>query len=379
MGKFGFPMAHMTTQLAWGAISFEDGYRNACQLEYIKKTIQWATDYFIDANRLPNEFIGQIGAGDADHGYWGRPEDMNMNRPVYSISPSKPGSDLAGETAAALAAASIFYNNIGETALADEALENARELFDFANQYKGKYSDSIWDASKFYNSWSGYNDELAWGAAWLYKATGEQSYLDTAEQIFNSNNMCNSNLWFGWDNKVAGVQVLMYDITGQDPAYEKCVDNFLSSLDSATYTPKGLIFVDNWGSNRHAGNNAHLCAQLANMGYETAKCDEFVDTQIGYILGDTGRSYVVGFGENPPLKPHHRSSSCPSPITSPCGDDEKNSDDANPQTLYGALVGGPDQSDDYNDDRDDYICNEVATDYNAGFQSAVAYLSMLNC
>ena len=140
----------MTTQLAWGAISFQDGYEKACQLEYIKKTIQWATDYFIDANRLPEKFIGQIGNGDADHNYWGRPEDMNINRPQMSISPSKPGSDLAGETAAALAAASIFYNNIGETALADEALENARELFDFANQYKGKYSDSIWDASKFY-------------------------------------------------------------------------------------------------------------------------------------------------------------------------------------------------------------------------------------
>ena len=148
--KFGFPMAAMTTQLAWGAISFEDGYTNAGQLEYIKKTIQWATDYFIDANRLPNEFIGQIGNGDDDHNYWGRPEDMNMNRPVYSISPSKPGSDLAGETAAALAAASIFYNNIGETALADEALENARELYEFATQYEGKYSDSISDAANFY-------------------------------------------------------------------------------------------------------------------------------------------------------------------------------------------------------------------------------------
>ena len=81
--------------------------------------------------------------------------------------------------------------------------------------------------------------------------------------------MCNSNLWFGWDNKVAGVQVLMYDITGQDPAYKKCVDNFLSSLDSATYTPKGLIFVDNWGSNRHAGNNAHLCAQVELCSFKT--------------------------------------------------------------------------------------------------------------
>ena len=114
----------------------------------------------------------------------------------------------------------------------------------------------------FCSSWSGYNDELAWGAAWLYKATGEASYLNKAKEIFNSNNMCNSNLWFGWDNKVAGVQVLMYDITGQDSQYKTCVDNFLGALDSATYTPKGLIFVDNWGSNRHAGNNAHLCAQV---------------------------------------------------------------------------------------------------------------------
>ena len=44
--------------------------------------------------------------------------------------------------------------------------------------------------------------------------------------------------------------------------------------------------------------------------------------------------------------------------------------------LYGALVGGPDQWDNYVDDRNDYVANEVATDYNAGFQSAlVAYIS----
>merc|ERR1711994_472337 len=114
-------------------------------------------------------------------------------------------------------------------------------------------------------------------------------------------------------------------------------------------------------------------------GYQNAKCDEFVDTQIGYILGDTGRSYVVGFGENPPLRPHHRASSCRSPITSPCGDAEKYSSAPNPQILIGALVGGPDSNDNYNDARDDYISNEVAIDYNAGFQSAVAYLAKHDC
>lgn len=49
-------------------------------------------------------------------------------------------------------------------------------------------------------------------------------------------------------------------------------------------------------------------------------------------------------------------------------------DDAgeNPNLLYGALVGGPDQDDQYEDDRSDYVHNEVAVDYNAGFQGALA-------
>lgn len=29
--------------------------------------------------------------------------------------------------------------------------------------------------------------------------------------------------------------------------------------------------------------------------------------QIHLMLGDAGRSYVVGYGKNPPVRPHHRS------------------------------------------------------------------------
>lgn len=43
-----------------------------------------------------------------------------------------------------------------------------------------------------------------------------------------------------------------------------------------------------------------------------------------------------------------------------------------PHVLYGALVGGPGQNDDYTDDRSNYVNNEVACDYNAAFQGAVA-------
>ena len=34
------------------------------------------------------------------------------------------------------------------------------------------YTNAISDAGGFYNSWSGYEDELMWSAAWMALATG---------------------------------------------------------------------------------------------------------------------------------------------------------------------------------------------------------------
>ena len=50
-----------------------------------------------------------MGDGNVDHSSWGRPEDMTMARPAFAITTSSPGSELAGETAAAMAAASILF------------------------------------------------------------------------------------------------------------------------------------------------------------------------------------------------------------------------------------------------------------------------------
>lgn len=43
----------------------------------------------------------------------------------------------------------------------------------------------------------------------------------------------------------------------------------------------------------------------AGVGDATAY-QTFAKNQIGYALGDTGRSFVVGVGTNPPVRPHHR-------------------------------------------------------------------------
>jgi endoglucanase len=41
-------------------------------------------------------------------------------------------------------------------------------------------------------------------------------------------------------------------------------------------------------------------------------------------------------------------------------------------------VGGPDSSDNYTDERSNYVSNEVATDYNAAFQGLLANLEKNN-
>lgn len=54
-------------------------------------------------------FLLKVGDGRSDHHCWQRPEDMTTGREAYKIDEKHPGSDLAGETAAAMAASSIVF------------------------------------------------------------------------------------------------------------------------------------------------------------------------------------------------------------------------------------------------------------------------------
>nr|AGS32241.1 endo-beta-1,4-glucanase [Coptotermes gestroi] len=372
--KFGFPMAYTATVLAWGLVDYEAGYSSAGALDDGRKAVKWATDYFLKAHTAASEFYGQVGQGDVDHAYWGRPEDMTMDRPAYKIDAAHPGSDLAGETAAALAAASIVFRGV-DSSYSEKLLDRAKQLFDFADKNRGKYSDSITDARNFYAS-GDYKDELVWAATWLYRATNDDAYLTKAESLYNEFGLGNWNGALNWDNKVSGVQVLLARLTKKQE-YRDTVQGYVDYLiNNQQKTPKGLLYIDQWGTLRHAANAALIILQAADLGISADSYRQFARKQIDYALGDGGRSYVVGFGDNPPVRPHHRSSSCPD-APAVCDWNTFNSPDPNFHVLTGALVGGPDQNDNYEDDRSDYISNEVATDYNAGFQSAVAALVTL--
>ena len=53
--------------------------------------------------------------------------------------------------------------------------------------------------------------------------------------------------------------------------------------------------------------NMALIAIMASLqGLHTTEYQKWAEGQINYMLGDAGRSFVVGFGVNPPTQPHHR-------------------------------------------------------------------------
>ncbi|MBX6387357.1 MAG: glycoside hydrolase family 9 protein, partial [Microbispora sp.] len=382
--KFGLPMAASTTMLAWGAVEYRDAYVSSGQLTYLLNSLRFVNDYFIKAHPSPNVLYGQVGNGNTDHAWWGPAEVLPMARPAYKIDSSCGGSDLAGETAAAMAASSMVFRPT-DSAYADKLLTHAKQLYNFADTVRGKYSDCITDAANFYKSWSGYNDELVWGAIWLYRATGDSSYLAKAESYYaNLSNEPQSTTksyrWtIAWDDKSYGCYALLAMLTGK----QQYIDDTNRWLDWWTvgvngqrvnYSPGGEAVLDTWGSLRYAANTAFVALVYSDWltdATRKARYHDFAVRQINYALGDNPRksSYVVGFGNNPPRNPHHRTAHG-TWTNNLNGEPEQNR-----HILYGALVGGPKAADDaYTDSRADYTSNEVATDYNAAFTGALARL-----
>ncbi len=383
--KFGFPMAGAVTLLAWGVIEYPDAFRDSKQMSPMLDNLRWASDYLMKASRTPNELWGQVGDGNTDHAFWGAAEVLPMARPSFRITADCPGSDLAAETAAALASTSLVFRSQNATDYADTLLARARSLYTFGDTYRGRYSDCIKNAQAFYQSWSGYSDELAWAAAWLFKATGETSYRDKAATAYQSianevGTPVKPYKWtHSWDDKSYGTYVLMAELT-DDPEYRTSAERWLDYWTSGyqgqriRYTPGGLAWLDQWGSLRYSANTAFIALiysdwlQANNLDVtRAARYFTFAEKQIDYILGDNPRhsSYLIGFGSGAPANPHHRTSH------GSFGDDI-NSPANSVHTLYGALVGGPDASDGYADSRTDYVRNEVALDYNAAFVGALA-------
>jgi hypothetical protein len=368
--KFGLPMAANNTMLAWSGVEYEQAYKQAGQWDELLEAVKWGTDYFLKAHvsegGKTKELYVQVGDGNIDHQYWGPPEKMIMARPAFKIDASRPGTEVAAQTASALASASMLFRST-DKAYANLLLKNAKQLFEFAETYQGKYSDSVPQANPFYTSFSGYWDELTEAAAWLNKVTGEQQYLDKAENYFNNNVGGLGDWTWAADNKYYSAAVLLAQ-QSDDPRYknevEKWINRWVNGEGAIHYTEGGLAFRTQWGSLALAASASYLIELYNDTVKQDSRYTEFATSQINYILGDNPRnaSYMIGFGENYPQQPHHRAATGNAPYGQPAE-----------HILFGALVGGPGSTNDfdYNDDRNDWVTNEVGTGYNAPLTSAL--------
>lgn len=368
--KFNLPMAYTSSVLAWSVYEDRKAYEDSGQLEYILDTIRWVNDYLIKCHPEDDVYYYQVGDGNKDHAWWGAAEVMQMERPSFKVTVANPGSAVVGEAAASLAACALVFKDT-DPAYSEKCLIHAKQLYDFAERTK---SDSGYTAANgFYNSWSGYYDELAWAGVWLYLATDSKAYLDKAEQYI-VNASCDYKWTMCWDDVSIGACTMLAKLTNKQTYKDKVEKNLDwwttgTGGERVTYTPKGLAWIDNWGSLRYATTSAFIAAVYSDWnGCPSNKRQtytDFYESQINYALGSSGRSYVVGFGNNPPQHPHHRTAQG-------SWADNMNEPNYHRHTLYGALVGGPNASDGYTDTVSDYNCNEVACDYNAGFTGVLA-------
>ncbi|KAL6316944.1 hypothetical protein AAG906_024482 [Vitis piasezkii] len=395
--KFSFPTAYTITLLSWTVIEYHQKYVDIGELEHVKDIIKWGSDYLLKLFIPPIKstsssttilysqasclkgFVGST-SNDAfnDVNCWQRPEDMSYLRPV-SICNST-ASDLAGEIVAALSAASLVFRE--DTGYSGELIKGAEKLFELATavdpRMQGTYTTSDacgGQARQFYNS-SGFEDELVWAGTWL-NATEKFASAETEEIFFLDPGypyaaalqpsttrtdllMCSylSNYIF---NNTPGGLILLRPDHGK-PLQFAATASFLSKL-----------YSDYLDLLRRSGGSC------GGYNYTLEMLQSFSMSQVNYILGDNPMkmSYVVGFGDSYPIYVHHRSASIPwDGHQYSCEDGDKwlHSEDPNPNTLLGAMVGGPDQHDKFLDDRKKPWFTEPSISSNAGLVAALIAL-----
>ncbi|GKV29021.1 hypothetical protein SLEP1_g38000 [Rubroshorea leprosula] len=415
-------MSFAMTMLSWSVIEYEHKYRSIGEYDHIRDLIKWGTDYLLltfnsSATKI-DKIYSQVGGSQNgstipdDHNCWMRPEDMDYNRPVQTTT---AGPDLAGEMAAALAAASIVFRD--NDAYSKKLVKGAETVFAFARDpsRRRRYSEGNLFIEPYYNS-TGYFDEYMWGSAWLYYATGNNSYISLATNPGLPKNSKAFYMLLGqsvlsWDNKLPAAMLLLtrYRIF-LNPGYPyedmlKMYHNvtilnmcsYLEQFKVFNWTSGGMIELQYWKPQQplqYVANTAFLASLFADYlnatGVPGMNCGpyfipsdvlrSFATSQMDYILGNNPMkmSYVVGYGSKFPRHVHHRGASIPhngKKYSCTGGFQWRNTPNPNPNNITGAMVGGPDRLDQFKDVRTNHNYTEPTMAGNAGLVAALASLT----
>ena len=385
--KFNYNMFYSAARVALATWKYGDAmaaysFDGQTNLYWAQRELKWVFEYIIlCVTTATDTVLAQVGDGFADHSYIGRSELLNMARPTAFVNAGSPATDIIASAAAALANGYMVFQQ-SDPAFAATCLSNAESLYEWGMTAitNGKtYSQVLPQAQSFYAS-TGVNHAVLFAASSLFRATSKATYQADALKWgmapeANGGYKSDSD-WASWDNHWYEGALLLMDVDNGTPfnaSVVRFLNDWVNGYNGITITPRGQRFLSEWGSNRYAANAAAIAFLAApHMGELELPVKCFGVSQLHYIWGDSGQSFVVGAGHNPPLRPHHRNAACTIAEGTQCSALFFTTRPS-PYVIHGAVVGGPQTPNDaYIDDRNNYVTSEVATDYNAMYTLATA-------
>ncbi|KAL3140940.1 hypothetical protein ABBQ32_005469 [Trebouxia sp. C0010 RCD-2024] len=433
-------IAWTTSMLAWGMLSFGDGYNNSGTDLWAKgkETLRWNTDYLLktikddpvsSAYSTKPEFyiVYQVGNQTQEETMWTRPEEETGTRPAYFTTTYEGTSDLAGQISAAFSATAMVFRE-SDPSYYDQLTKVSALLYDAGKRRRGVYTkgfqypcvtnqahaqaelpecvpgDELFQGAMLatYNSTS-WADDLTWAAAWLNIATGNPAYLTDAYRWYNAHYASTESIGdkqyiSDWNQVIYPATLLLANITDGNTFHyniQQYLHNWLTASDDAIeYSRLGRAFNRNDPSLAQGMNTAFLALLYAQLigGYKApsevsrystnSMANQYkfwAQSQARYVLGGVSRSFYVGFGSDAPIHIQDRASSCPKDAQVPCNVlNAFYTPTPNPNTPAGALVYGPGLKGDYFiDKRSGSNETWVSHVYNAALTGVLAGLSQM--
>jgi len=313
--KLGLVEAFLVTLLADSVLSFKSGYAKAGDLQNALDNIEWGADYLLAAHSQPNRFVAVLGNDTLDFNYYGSVERYDTyvkSRPSCYIDTKTRGSEIAAEAAAALAATAIVFKENNVKRDTASMLVHAKQLYNLASRFPGTYQGAnpkscLGIHKRLYASQNGFYDELAWAAAWIYKATRQGKYLSDARKWYAK--LEQPAYSFETGNKIPGLTVMMQELdpSNRSKYYADAQAYFRIYLEQIIpHTPKGFAYPYHFGAMRPTTQMAYLAlkqsAQLRSRGQDAgyaARLFNYAEFQVNYVLGDGGRSWLGGWPKGP--------------------------------------------------------------------------------
>ena len=358
--------------------------------------VKYATDFMLKAVRDNKTFYYQKGDGYWDHKVWctssvrsGVPNSIggDADGPRMIMKATGKATAMASQAAAALAVMARVYAQFDKD-YADACLEKAKVACEFVETTE---KGTLWGEplvadgknQNFYHVGDRYVHDMVTMYVELYKTTKDPEYLRKAEENcdwMNDMSQYDYNFSLCYDHRE---DLAAYAIAslGEESTFGAKALEILGYYVNTMYKPiSGYLLnkqTDDWGVLRYPANQAFIYA-LYDKLTDAETINPYTSTSIDYIMGHNGRnfSYIVGFGDKYPSKPHHRNVYRTDIRKLALEKDKLPSIDNNYKfSQLGYLVGGSLNDGEYTDEVSGYEGTEGGVDYNAGLVGALGYIN----